>query len=76
MRSSQILEGTVRELDHQLGALPSAAIAEDGYHLANLRCGHFFRVAPAVVLLALLRPSYFGSRAGTDRFLLFRLLIN
>lgn len=70
------MESTLRELDHQLDTLPAAAIAEDGYHLANLRCGHFFRVAPAVVLLALLRPSYFGSLAGTDRFLLFRLLIN
>ena len=26
-------------------------------------------------LLALLRPSYFASLAGTDRFLLFRLLM-
>jgi len=35
-----------------------------------------FLQRPAVVLSALFRPSYFGVLAGTDRFLLFRLLIS
>jgi hypothetical protein len=39
----------------------------------NFDARYFFLVAAAVVLLALLRPSYFGSLAGTDKFLLFRL---
>ena len=38
--------------------------------------GYFFLAVAAVVLLALFRPSYFGCLAGTDKFLLFRLLIN
>jgi len=34
---------------------------------------HFFLASAAVFLFALFRPSYFGTLAGTDRFLLFRL---
>ena len=68
----------MRELCYQLelGSLYRMPTAQDGCHLAKLRRGHFFLVAAAVVLLALFRPSYFGSLAGTDRFLLFRLLMS
>jgi hypothetical protein len=59
-----------------LAAYTGMPIAQDGCYLAKLRRGHFFLVAAAVVLLALFRPSYFGSLAGTDRFLLFRLLMS
>src|SRR5215468_6096224 len=34
---------------------------------------HFFLASAADFLFALFRPSYFGTLAGTDRFLLFRL---
>jgi hypothetical protein len=37
---------------------------------------HFFFAAAAVFLLALFRPSYCGYLAGTDEFLLLRLLIS
>jgi hypothetical protein len=38
--------------------------------------GHFFLAAAAGFRFALLRPSYLASRAGTERFLLFRLLMS
>jgi len=44
--------------------------------LAEARICHTFpRRAGLVLRLALLRPSYLGARAGTDRFRLLRLLI-
>jgi hypothetical protein len=39
------------------------------------RACHFFLAAAVGFRFALLRPSYFASRAGADKFLLFRLLI-
>jgi hypothetical protein len=53
----------------------TSLIDRDDAALGQYLFAYFFFLAAAVCLLALFRPSYFAPRAGTERFLLLRLLM-